>query len=28
MTKIKDMTSTQRNSWMMLLANGAVLLWF
>jgi len=28
MTKIQDMSSTQRNSWLVLLADGAVFAWF
>ena len=28
MTKIQDMSSTQRNSWLVLLADGAVFTWF
>ena len=28
MTRIQDMTSTQRESWLVLLADGAVFLWF
>ena len=28
MTSIKDMTTTQRNSWLVILADGAVFLWF
>ena len=28
MTKIQDMGSTQRNSWLVLLADGAVFTWF
>lgn len=28
MTRIQDMTSTQRQSWLVLLADGAVFLWF
>ena len=28
MTTIRDMTSTQRNSWLVLLADGTVFFWF